>query len=115
LRPIYSLIFDLLTDPLTLPIHPIWEYVILLILGKIAFKIAWEASPGGFFGSTIHWFVRAVAMVAIWAVTYAVIVAGQFVIAHWIPIVCIIGGLVVVGISAALIYWHRNKTVRITG
>ena len=111
MRPIYSLIFDLLTDPLTLPIHPIWEYVILLILGKIAFKIAWEASPGGFFGSTIHWFIRAVAMVAIWAVTYAVIVAGQFVIAHWLPIVCIIGGLAVVGISAALIYKHQMQRI----
>lgn len=108
MRPIYSFIFERLTDPLTLPINPLWEYVILLVIGKIAFKIAWDASPGGFFGSTIHWSVRAIAMVAIWAVTYAVIVAGQFVIAHWIPIVCIAGGLTVLGISIAMA--HRYKT-----
>ena len=108
MRPIYSFIFERLTDPLTLPINPLWEYVILLIIGKIAFKIAWDASPGGFFGSTIHWSVRAIAMVAIWAVTYAVIVAGQFVIVHWIPIVCIAGGLAVLGISIAMAYRYKT-------
>ena len=103
MRPIYSFIFERLTDPLTLPISPLWEYVILLVIGEIAFRIAWEASPGGFGGSTIHWFVRIIAFAVMWAVTYAVIAVGQFVIAHWIPIVCIAGALPVVGISAAMI------------
>ena len=111
MRPIYSFIFERLTDPLTLPINPLWEYVILLIIGKIAFKIAWDASPGGFFGSTIHWSVRAIAMVAIWAVTYAVIVAGQFVIAHWIPIVCIAVGVAILGIIIKLVNKRRLQKI----
>ena len=110
MRPIYSLFFDLLTDPLGLPIHPLWEYVILLVIGGIAFRIAWEASPGGFGGSTIHWFVRIIAFVAIWAVTYAVITVGKFVIAHWIPIVCIIGGLAIVGITTAIILNRKEQS-----
>jgi CHASE2 domain-containing sensor protein len=101
------LFFDLLTDPLGLPINPIWEYVILLVIGEMAFRIAWDASPGGFGGSTIHWLVRIIVFAVIWAVTYAAIAIGQFVVAHWIPIMCIIGGLVVVSISIVLVQKHR--------
>jgi CHASE2 domain-containing sensor protein len=102
------LFFDLLTDPLGLPIHPLWEYVILLVIGEIAFRIAWNASPGGFGGSTIHWFVRIITFALMWAVTYAVIAVGQFIIAHWIPIVCIIAALVLIGILATSILRHRT-------
>lgn len=108
MRPIYSLFFDLLTDPLGLPIHPLWEYIILLVIGEIAFQIAWNASPGGFGGSTIHWFVRIIAFALMWAVTYAVIAVGQFIIAHWIPIVCIIAALVLIGIFTTIILRHRT-------
>ena len=110
MRPIFSFIFELITEPLALPISPLWEYLILLVLGEIAFRIAWEVSPGGFGGSTIHWFVRIIAFVAIWAVTYAVIAVGKFVLAHWIPIVCIIGGLAIVGISTAIILNRKEQS-----
>lgn len=82
MRPIFSFIFDRITDPLGLPISPLWEYIILLVLGEIAFCIAWEASPGGFGGSAIHWFVHIITYVAIWAAAYAVIATAKFVIAH---------------------------------
>lgn len=111
MRPIYSLFFDLLTDPLGLPINPIWEYVILLVIGEMAFRIAWDASPGGFGGSTIHWLVRIIVFAVIWAVTYAAIAIGQFIVVHWIPIMCIIGGLVVVTISIGLAYKHRTQEI----
>ena len=103
MRPIFSFIFELITDPLALPISPLWEYLILLVLGEIAFRIAWEASPGGFGGSAIHWFVRAIAFVAMWAAAYAVIAVAKFVIAHWVPIMCVIGGLTFAGIILAVI------------
>ena len=111
MRPIYSFIFDLLTDPLSLPISPLWEYVILLIIAEIAFQIAWNATPGGYGGSTIHWFVRIIVFAGMWAVPYAVIAMGQFVWAHWIPIVCIIGGLVAVSISIGLKHKHRKQEI----
>lgn len=110
MRPIFSFIFDLITDPLALPISPLWEYLILLVLGEIAFRIAGEASPGGFGGSAIHWFVRAIAFVAMWAVAYAVIAAAKFVIAHWIPIVCIIGGIAVAGVILAIILKQKTTS-----
>lgn len=57
----YKLIFELLTDPLGLPINDLWEYLILLIIGAISFSVGWEVSPGGRFGSIIHWCVRLIA------------------------------------------------------
>lgn len=80
MKPIYSILFDILTDPLGLPISPIWEYLILLGISEIAFRIAREASPGGFGGSTIHWTVRIIAFIVMWAIAYAVIWIGKFVV-----------------------------------
>jgi hypothetical protein len=76
---LYKFIFTLLTDPLGLPISPIWEYVILAILNEIAFKIAWNVSPGGAWGSEIHWAVRIPFFCVMWAITYAscMIYTGQ--------------------------------------
>lgn len=114
MRPIFNFIFELITDPLALPISPLWEYLILLVLGEIAFRIAWEASPGGFGGSggsAIHWFIRAIAFVAMWAVAYAIIAAAKFVIAHWVPIVCVIGVLAVAGVVLAIILKQRTSAL----
>ena len=73
MRPLFSFIFNILTDLLSLPVSWFWECLILAVTGKIAFAIAWEASPGGFFGSAVHWSVRAIAFFAIWAVEYFLI------------------------------------------
>lgn len=72
-----SIIFDLLTSPFGLPINPLLEYLLLAVLGTMAFHIGWEASPGGVFGSLIHWAVRFVVWVLMWAVLYAVIALGK--------------------------------------
>ena len=109
MKPIFSFLFELITDPLALPISPLWEYLILLVLSEIAFRIAWETSPGGFGGSAIHWFVRAIAFIIMWAVVYAIITIAKFVIAHWVPIVCAIGGLAVTGIILAIILRIRTS------
>ena len=68
-----KLFYTLLTDPLGLPIEPLWEYVILLIVGEIVHEIAWNTSPGGTFGSLIYWVTKLLAFVLIWAVLYAII------------------------------------------
>ena len=73
-----NFLFDLATDPLGLPIPIIWEYVILSVIGVFAFAIGWEVSPGGPLGSLIHWLVRFIAFVIMWAVTYALIAVGMW-------------------------------------
>ena len=89
----FKLIFELLTDPLGLPVNDLWEYLILAVIGIIAYSIGWEASPGGLFGSLIHWTVRLLAFFSLWACTYAAISAVQWVIAHWIITICVLVGI----------------------
>ena len=89
----FKLIFELLTDPLGLPVNDVWEYLILAVIGGVAFSIAWEASPGGILGSLIHWIVRLLAFFSLWACTYAAISAVQWVIDHWIITICVLVGI----------------------
>ena len=96
-------LFAVLTDPLGLPIDAIWEYLILAVIGAIAFVIAWNISPGGDFGSLIHWVVRLIAFVILWAVVYGIIALVQWIFANWILILCILGGVVVIGGIIAII------------
>lgn len=100
-----KLLFTLLTDPLGLPIEPLWEYVILLIVGEIVHEIAWNISPGGVLGSPIYWVTKLLAFVLIWAALYVIIVAVQFVIAHWIWFT--IGAAILIVASIAFIIWRR--------
>ena len=100
-----KLFYTLLTDPLGLPIEPLWEYIIVLIVGEIVHEIAWNVSPGGTFGSLIYWVTKLVAFVAIWAVLYAVIAVIKFIIAHWIWFA--IGGGVLIAIVIALVIWNE--------
>ena len=90
-------LFGILTDPLGLPIDALWEYLILAVIGAIAFVIAWNASPGGDFGSLIHWVVRLIAFVILWAIVYGIIALAQWIFANWVWILCILGGVVVIG------------------
>ena len=96
-------LFGVLTDPLGLPIDAIWEYLILAVIGAIAFGIAWNISPGGELGSLIHWVVRLIAFVILWAIVYGIIALVQWIFANWILILCILGGAVVIGGIIAII------------
>ena len=93
----FKFLFGVLTDPLGLPIDAIWEYLILAVVGAIAFVIAWNISPGGKLGSLIHWVVRLIAFVILWAMVYGIIALVQWIFVNWILILCILGGVVVIG------------------
>ena len=76
-----KLIYEILVNPLGLPIEPIWEYIILLVVGEIAHELAYWISPGGkVFGSLIYWISKLFVFVAVWAILYGIIAAIQFVI-----------------------------------
>ena len=98
-----KLFYTLLTDPLGLPIEPLWEYIILLLVGEIVHEIAFYVSPGGTFGSLIYWVTKLIAFVAIWAVLYAIVAIIKFIIAHWIWF-AIVGGIVLVAIIGLILY-----------
>lgn len=98
--------FEFLTEPLGLPIEWYYEYIILAIIGVIAYGIAYskvgDMYRGGFIdgrtsGSLFHWLIRLVVFALLWAVTYGAIWVGKLIIVNWQVI------LIGVGIVAALI------------
>lgn len=109
MKTIYKFLFELLTSPLGLPIDAIWEYLILLVIGAIAFKIGWEVSPGGPFGSLIHWSVRGVAFVVLWAISYVIIATVKWIIANPVTILAIATAVIAIAIGTYATIKHLKK------
>ena len=87
--------FEILTDPLELPIPVFWDYVIITILGYIAYKISLKKVgtmyhrgliSGSTAGSFFHWVIRFIYLVFMWAVVYMTIVIVRFCISNWVLI-----------------------------
>ena len=110
----YKLIFEFLTEPLGLPVQWYWEYIILAIIGTIAFNIAWEISPGGRFGSEIHWAVRIVAFVVLWAIARGTIVTIKWLISNWFLALVIAITLVASTICTILIVRKHKQKIKKT-
>ena len=110
----YKFIFELITDPLGLPIPILWEYIILLVLNEIALRIAWKTSPGGRFGSEIHWAVRIPTFIILWAITYVLVIVMKWIYIHRIVVLLTIGGFILIGgIIKIIIYRVINKNKRL--
>lgn len=118
----FKFIFDLLTDPLGLPIEWYYEYLILAAIGTIAYGVAYRcvgdmyhigAIDGRMSGSFFHWLIRLILFAALWAVTYGVIVAAKWLTANWVMVLCILGGITAVaGIVAAVTLFIRTRKKR---
>ena len=119
----FKFIFDLLTDPLGLPIEWYWEYIVLLVIGAVAYAVAYRCvgdmySGGMIYGSTsgsfFHWLIRLILFVILWAVTYGIIAVVKWLTDNWVLVLSILGGVVAtVGIAAviAIIVRKRKKKV----
>ena len=108
---IFSFFFELLTSSLGLPISPVWEWLILLIVGEIVHEIAWNVSPGGRFGSLIYWITKLLAFGAIWMILYAIIVAIKFIIKHWIWFT-VGGAFLLFGVIILIVIYKRKEIKR---
>ena len=120
----FKLIFEILTDPLGLPIEWYWEYIILLVIGAVAYAVAYrcvgDMYSGGMIdgstsGSFFHWLIRLILFVILWAVTYGIIAAVKWLTDNWVLVLSILGGVVAaVGIAAvvAIIVRKQKKKVR---
>ena len=112
----FKFIFEILTDPLGLPIEWYWEYLILAVIGVVAYAVAYRCVgdmysggmiDGSISGSFFHWLIRLILFVVLWAVTYGIIA-----VVKWL-VLCIVDGVVaVVGIAtviAIIIRKRKNK------
>lgn len=118
MREVLSFLFDRITDPLGLPIAWYWEWIILAIIAFAAYAIAFRAVgnlyndgmiSGSTAGSVLHWIIRLIVFVVIWAVTYFVIWLAKLIFAHWLLIVSILGGILVIAAIICLIVRYTRK------
>lgn len=78
----FKFMFERLTDPLGLPINALYEYIILAVIGAVAYGIAYskvgDMYHGGLIsgrteGSFFHWLIRLILFVGLWLLTYGAI------------------------------------------
>ena len=121
----FKFIFDLAIEPLGLPIEWYYEWIILLVIGEIAYHVAYDkvgalyhsgSISGRAAGSFVHWIIRTVVFVAVWAVTYGVIWIGKFVMAHKIQVAIGICSIVAVVIAVKIFVWFKeqNELVKVS-
>ena len=85
-------LFELITETLGLPLEWYWEYIIMLLIGEISYRFAYRKVgdlyengiiSGSSMGSGLHWFIRLLCYVSIWAVVDGLIYVLRFITAHW--------------------------------
>ncbi len=100
----FKIVFEFLIEPLGLPIPWYWEYIILAIIGLIAYTIAYE-KVGNLYevglisgitaGKFFHWLFRFIVFASIWAFAYVFILFIKLIIVNWQTILLAIVGIVV--------------------
>ena len=119
----FKFIFELVTEPLGLPIEWYYEWIILGVIGYIAYLIAYDKVgslyhgdfiSGRAAGSFFHWIIRTIYFIVMWAITYGVIWIGKFVMAHKIQVAIGICSIVTIVIATKLFVWikERNELVK---
>ena len=112
MRDFFSFCFKYLTDPLSLPLNPITEYIILALLDWIARKLAYglvgnmydaNLIGSGTSGSFFHWLFRGIIFVTIWWTTNAVITIYRFVAEHWLILLTTLGGILLLAVAFFLV------------
>ncbi len=115
---ISKFVYELLIDPLGLPVNILIEYFILGIIEVIAHKVVFS-SVGDLYNSgristriagiLIYWPLRLLFVVFVWTVTYGVIWGGKIVITHWAVALVCLGVAVFLGSMIALMVHHKHK------
>lgn len=110
-----SLLFDFIVDPLGLPIDWYYEYIIMAVVGLLAYELAFEKTGNliargivsrGFGGSIAHWIIRLLFFVIIWAIIRAVIWIYGFVKDN--PYVSIFAGACILCLIGIVLFFRRR-------
>ena len=120
----FKIVYELMTEPLGLPINWFCEWIMLILIDKIAYAIAFgkvkelyggHYISGSLMGSFFHFIIRGLCFGTIWAITYGTIKLGKYVISHKAE--CIIGVTIVVLLLSIfkMINWisEQNKLVKV--
>ena len=117
MRELFGFVFNMLTDPLGLPIDWYWEWIILAAVGSAAYIIAYRAVgdlysdgwiDGSIAGSVAHWIVRLLVFIVVWAIIYGVIWFVRFITAHLIIVLSALGGMILT-VAVVFIVIRRKR------
>lgn len=111
--------------PLGLPINTLYEYIILAVIGAVAYGIAYskvgDMYHGGLIsgrteGSFFHWLIRLILFVGLWLLAYGAIQGYYFMIANWQIILMIAGGVAGAAMLCTLVvtamrFFKKHRTV----
>lgn len=113
MRELFRFCFEQITDPLALPLHPIAEWLVLAVLHKIAYRLAFSKVgdcyhsgiiSGGTVGSALHWLFRSIIFIAFWVAVNVVIAVYVFITEHWRMVLVTTGGVVLLVAVGMLMY-----------
>lgn len=118
MKTILKPIFEWLTDGYTLFDNVIYNYVVMAIVGYIAFAVAWNGVgslyrnnviSGRTSGSVLHWIFKLITFAVLFSVVSIILRLIRLIITVplWIWFTITIVGLLIVGITIFLII--RNK------
>lgn len=122
---IFKFLFERATDLLGLPINALYEYIILAVIGAVAYGIAYskvgDMYHGGLIsgrteGSFFHWLIRLILFVGLWLLAYGAIQGYFFVTANWQIILMIAGSAAGAAMLCALAvtamrFFKKHRTV----
>lgn len=105
-----KILFDLITSPFSIFENPICDYVVLAIIGYIAYKVAFgtvgDLGLRGEVGSIAHWIIRFFVFVFIWFICCVAITLITFIINNWIIIT--ISAILLLVVYVLNIYANKN-------
>ena len=106
-------IIDILSLPLSLPISPIWDFIICLVIGEIAYRVAFsyagELGTTGGERSFLHWIIRIIVYFVVWSLVCCIILAVRFIKANWVWVIIVLGALAVIELIVLIIRKKRLK------
>lgn len=114
-------IFDILIDPLGLPINCILEYVILGVIGEIAYRKAYsyirelyrrKIIHGKTEGKIAHWVFRFMIYVPLWAMARILIFVAKWIKNNpWTAIIVFVT-ITVVAVVTVIIYINKIRPTK---
>ena len=117
---LFKLLYNLITEPLGLPIEWYWEWLILIILDQAAYLFAFEKVgqlyalhwiSGRTSGSVSHWLIRLLFYLVLRAIICIVLLVDNFVKENPIFAISIVGSIILIIVGARIIAWlHRRET-----
>lgn len=104
------MLFELLTSPLTISDNYFVNYIIMGLIGfiafKVAFKIVGDIGLFGEVGSILHWIIRIVVFFLLWFVCCIVAKITKFIISHIVVISVLCCSFIMIGFVVRIIRNH---------